>query len=122
MTNYENTFDGARVLVTGGLGLIHATADDFIDLNESGGDWLGLQIGGGAIGSSSPSTTIAGNDHAIGDSSRTSHCTSHTVSSSCSAASSCSATSRGWWSPLTARCVENDHSNVSCPRPGRNIR
>lgn len=41
--------ESLRPYVTGGLGLIHATADDLIGLNESG-DWLGLQIGGGAIG------------------------------------------------------------------------
>ena len=41
--------ESLRPYVTGGLGLIHATADDFIGLNESG-DWLGLQVGAGAIG------------------------------------------------------------------------
>lgn len=41
--------ESLRSYVTGGLGLIHATADDFIGLNESG-DWLGLQVGAGAIG------------------------------------------------------------------------
>jgi hypothetical protein len=38
-----------RPYVAGGLGLMRATADDLIGLNESG-DWLGLHIGGGAIG------------------------------------------------------------------------
>ena len=41
--------ESLRPYVAGGLGLIHATADDLIGLNESG-DWLGLQVGAGAIG------------------------------------------------------------------------
>lgn len=43
------TRESLRPYVSGGLGLIHATADDLIGLNESG-DWFGLQIGAGAIG------------------------------------------------------------------------
>jgi hypothetical protein len=41
--------ESLRPYVSGGLGLIHAAAEDLIGLNESG-DWLGLQVGGGAIG------------------------------------------------------------------------
>jgi opacity protein-like surface antigen len=41
--------ESLRPYVSGGLGLIRATAEDLIGLNESG-DWLGLQVGGGAIG------------------------------------------------------------------------
>jgi hypothetical protein len=41
--------DSLRPYVVGGLGLLHATTEDVLSLNESG-DWLGLQIGGGAIG------------------------------------------------------------------------
>ena len=41
--------ESLRPYVAGGLGLIHATADDLIGLNESG-DWLGMQVGAGAIG------------------------------------------------------------------------
>jgi hypothetical protein len=43
------TRESLRPYVIGGLGLMHATADDLIGLNESG-DWLGLHVGGGAIG------------------------------------------------------------------------
>lgn len=49
--------ESLRPYVTGGLGLIHATADDFIGLNESG-DWLGLQLGAGAIGLISDRTGV----------------------------------------------------------------
>ena len=41
--------ESLRPYVAGGLGLIRATAEDLIGLNESG-DWLGLQLGAGAIG------------------------------------------------------------------------
>ena len=41
--------ESLRPYLTGGLGLIRATAEDLIGLNESG-DWLGLQVGAGAIG------------------------------------------------------------------------
>jgi len=44
------TRESLRPYVIGGLGLIHASAEDLIDLDETGGDWLGLQLGGGAIG------------------------------------------------------------------------
>jgi hypothetical protein len=43
------TRESLRPYVSGGLGLMHASVEDLIGLNESG-DWLGLQIGGGAIG------------------------------------------------------------------------
>lgn len=49
--------ESLRPYVTGGLGLIHATADDLIGLNESG-DWLGLQVGAGAIGLISERTGV----------------------------------------------------------------
>jgi hypothetical protein len=51
------TRESLRPYVTGGLGLIHATADDLIGLNESG-DWLGLQVGAGAIGLISERTGV----------------------------------------------------------------
>ena len=46
------TRESLRPYVTGGIGLIHASAEDPIRLIESGeaGDWLGLQLGAGAIG------------------------------------------------------------------------
>ena len=50
--------ESLRPYVTGGLGLMHATAEDFIDLNESGGNWLGFQIGAGAIGLISERTGV----------------------------------------------------------------
>jgi hypothetical protein len=50
--------ESLRPYVTGGLGLIHATAEDFIDLNESGGNWLGFQVGAGAIGLISERTGV----------------------------------------------------------------
>ena len=43
------TRESLRPYVSGGLGLMHVTAEDLIGLNESG-DWLGFQVGGGAIG------------------------------------------------------------------------
>jgi len=43
------TRESLRPYVVGGLGLLHASAEDLISLNESG-DWLGLQLGAGAIG------------------------------------------------------------------------
>lgn len=43
------TRDSLRPYIAGGLGLLHATAEDLISLNESG-DWLGLQLGAGAVG------------------------------------------------------------------------
>ena len=43
------TRESLRPYVTGGLGLMRATAEDLIGLNE-GGNWLGLQLGAGAIG------------------------------------------------------------------------
>lgn len=49
--------ESLRPYVSGGLGLIHATADDLIGLNESG-DWLGLQVGAGAIGLISERTGV----------------------------------------------------------------
>lgn len=44
------TRESLRPYAVGGLGLIHAPAEDPIGLNDSGGDWLGLQLGAGAIG------------------------------------------------------------------------
>ena len=44
------TRESLRPYAVAGLGLIHASAEDFIDLNETGGDWWGMQLGGGAIG------------------------------------------------------------------------
>jgi hypothetical protein len=41
--------ESLRPYVTSGVGLMHATADDLIGLNEAG-DWLGFQVGGGAFG------------------------------------------------------------------------
>ena len=41
--------ESLRPYVSGGLGLMHVTAEDLIGLNESG-NWLGFQVGGGAIG------------------------------------------------------------------------
>lgn len=49
--------ESLRPYVAGGLGLIHATADDLIGLNESGG-WFGLQMGAGAIGLISERTGV----------------------------------------------------------------
>ena len=43
------TRESLRPYVTGGLGLIRASAEDLIGLNE-GGNWVGLQFGAGAIG------------------------------------------------------------------------
>jgi opacity protein-like surface antigen len=43
------TRESLRPYLTGGLGLMRATAEDLIGLNE-GGNWLGLQLGAGAIG------------------------------------------------------------------------
>lgn len=43
------TRESLRPYVVGGLGLLHASAEDLINLNESG-NWLGLQLGAGAIG------------------------------------------------------------------------
>jgi hypothetical protein len=43
------TRESLRPYVVGGLGLLHASAEDLISLNESG-DWPGLQLGAGAIG------------------------------------------------------------------------
>lgn len=43
------THESLRPYAVGGLGLLHVTSEDILSLNESG-DWLGLQIGGGAIG------------------------------------------------------------------------
>ena len=43
------TRESLRPYAIGGLGLIHASADDLLGLNESG-DWWGLQLGGGAVG------------------------------------------------------------------------
>ena len=43
------TRESLRPYIVGGLGLLHATAEDLISLNESG-DWLGLQLGAGAVG------------------------------------------------------------------------
>jgi hypothetical protein len=45
------TRESLRPYLTGGLGLIHASGEDLIKLNESlPGNWLGLQLGAGAIG------------------------------------------------------------------------
>ena len=55
------THESLRPYVVGGLGLIHATAEDTLKLNEScvpgqtagyacPGNWLGLQLGAGAVG------------------------------------------------------------------------
>jgi hypothetical protein len=55
------TRESLRPYVVGGLGLMHATAEDTLQLNEScnpgqtagyacPGDWLGFQLGAGAIG------------------------------------------------------------------------
>ena len=43
------TRESLRPYVTGGLGLMRASAEDLIGLNE-GGNWVGLQLGAGAIG------------------------------------------------------------------------
>lgn len=43
------TRESLRPYITGGIGLLRATADDLIGLNESG-NWVGLQLGAGAIG------------------------------------------------------------------------
>ena len=43
------TRESLRPYAVGGLGLLHASSEDILSLNESG-DWLGLQIGAGAIG------------------------------------------------------------------------
>jgi opacity protein-like surface antigen len=43
------TRESLRPYVTGGLGLMRASAEDLIGLNE-GGNWIGLQLGAGAIG------------------------------------------------------------------------
>ncbi len=43
------TRESLRPYVTGGIGLIRASAEDLIGLNESG-NWVGLQLGAGAIG------------------------------------------------------------------------
>jgi len=43
------TRESLRPYVTGGLGLLRASAEDLIGLNE-GGNWVGLQFGAGAIG------------------------------------------------------------------------
>ena len=43
------TRESLRPYAIGGLGLIHASAEDLLGLNEPG-DWWGLQLGGGAIG------------------------------------------------------------------------
>ena len=43
------TRESLRPYVTGGLGLLHASAEDLINLTQSD-DWLALQLGGGAIG------------------------------------------------------------------------
>ena len=43
------TRESLRPYVTGGLGLLRASVDDLIGLNESG-NWFGMQVGAGAIG------------------------------------------------------------------------
>lgn len=43
------TRESLRPYVTGGVGLIRASVEDLIGLNEAG-NWLGLQLGAGAIG------------------------------------------------------------------------
>jgi len=43
------TRESLRPYVTGGLGFMRASAEDIAGLNETG-NWLGLQLGGGAIG------------------------------------------------------------------------
>jgi opacity protein-like surface antigen len=43
------TRESLRPYVTGGLGLMRASAEDLIGLNEDG-SWVGLQLGAGAIG------------------------------------------------------------------------
>jgi hypothetical protein len=43
------TRESLRPYVVGGLGLMRASVEDLINLNESG-NWLGMQIGAGAIG------------------------------------------------------------------------
>ena len=44
------TRESLRPYVTAGLGLLRATAEDRISLNESTNNWFGLQLGAGAIG------------------------------------------------------------------------
>ena len=45
------TRESLRPYLIGGLGLMHASGEDLINLNESlPGSWLGLQLGAGAIG------------------------------------------------------------------------
>jgi len=43
------TRESLRPYVVGGLGLLHASAEDLINLNETG-NWLGLHLGAGAVG------------------------------------------------------------------------
>jgi hypothetical protein len=43
------TRESLRPYLLGGLGLMRASAEDLLGLNEDG-DWLGLQLGGGAVG------------------------------------------------------------------------
>ena len=44
------TKESLRPYVIGGLGLLRASAEDRISLNESSSNWWGLQLGGGAVG------------------------------------------------------------------------
>lgn len=43
------TRESLRPYVTGGIGLVRASVEDLIGLNEAG-NWVGLQLGAGAIG------------------------------------------------------------------------
>lgn len=51
------TRESLRPYITGGVGLIRATVEDLIGLNETG-NWLGLQLGAGAIGMLSDRTGL----------------------------------------------------------------
>lgn len=51
------TRESLRPYLTGGVGLMRATAEDLIGLNE-GGNWVGLQFGAGAIGFISERTGV----------------------------------------------------------------
>ena len=51
------TRESLRPYITGGVGLIRASAEDLIGLNETG-NWVGLQLGAGAIGMLSDRTGL----------------------------------------------------------------
>ena len=51
------TRESLRPYITGGVGLIRASVEDLIGLNETG-NWVGLQLGAGAIGMLSERTGV----------------------------------------------------------------